>query len=473
MGGRLLKSLSANSSQLIVNQALGFGIFYLLSVHLDKNGFGGINFVLAILLAAFNILSCGIDQLVVKKIASGGSIPAVVSMFSAHVLISGLLFYAGLLAAYFLLPRQAGVCYLLLLVGMGKLLVYFSLPFKQAMNGAERFTVLGVMSVVSNLVRFVCLVTLSLIGHLDLFSAVIVFICGDAAELIVCVFLYIFNTKIPLTVQWDRRAYLALLKEAVPQSGVVIITSALARLDWIFIGLMVSAAKLADYSFAYKIFEVSSLPLLVVAPILIPRFARMFSNGNVQSIELFFLIRIEMVVAGFTGLLLAVCWTPLADVLAAGKYGSVNQHTIDILSLCLPFLYFNNFFWTIYFVQGRLKMIFVSFLLTFGVNLAGNIVLIPLMHNEGAALAFLLACISQAVYYFTHNTNPKLGRAWQPLLYGIAAMLISVVTVKLVAFSSPAAIALSAGSYSLLLMVTGQLKLKEDGGRLKNMLITR
>ena len=63
----LLNNLSANTLQLIINQLFALIIFYVLSTQLEKAGFGQINMVLAILLAVFNILSLGIDQLVIKR----------------------------------------------------------------------------------------------------------------------------------------------------------------------------------------------------------------------------------------------------------------------------------------------------------------------------------------------------------------------------------------------------------------------
>jgi O-antigen/teichoic acid export membrane protein len=124
-----------------------------------------------------------------------------------------------------------------------------------------------------------------------------------------------------------------LVKQSLPQVGVVLITSALARFDWLFIGFMVSAIKLAEYSFAYKVFEISTLPLLAIAPLLIPRFTQLFKDENYTGNNLKLLIRVEMIIATFTGLLLNMCWNPLIDQITGGKYGAVNSSTIFILSL--------------------------------------------------------------------------------------------------------------------------------------------
>src|ERR1700753_52784 len=100
MKSRAFQNLSVNTIQLVVNQLLSLGIFYFLSTGLDKINFGRINLVLAILLAVFNILSCGIDQLVIKKIAAGDDAKSVLSLYIFHVLAAGLVFYGLLFAGF-------------------------------------------------------------------------------------------------------------------------------------------------------------------------------------------------------------------------------------------------------------------------------------------------------------------------------------------------------------------------------------
>jgi O-antigen/teichoic acid export membrane protein len=458
MKGRLLQNLSINAVQLVVNQFLGLGIFYILSTGLDKRSFGEINLVLAILLAAFNILSCGIDQLVVKKIAAGDDIKSILSLYISHVFFTGLVFYGIILGVYLLVPAAGLVYWLLAFIGAGKLLIFFSTPFKQAANGMERFKMLAYMLVVSNFIRCFGLLWLSLAGWLNLHNIVMLFISGDAAELVFCVLIFTFSSKVPLAFKWDRTKYFALLREALPQTGVVLITSALARFDWIFIGLLVSAVKLAEYSFAYKIFEISSLPLLALAPLLIPKFTKIFSRKTVPGQELKLLARVEMIVAAFTILAINICWSPVIDSITSGKYGLINVKTIFILSLCLPFIYLNNFFWTIYFAQGHLKMIFRSFVIIFAVNVAGDILLIPFFKNEGAAFAFLAACIVQTIYYLKKNQVAELNAVWQPLIISLLCAILCGIVSKLLFHNNWIMIISSVSLYLLLLIATRQIR---------------
>jgi len=461
MKSRLVKNLSANAIQLIVNQVFGFGIFYILSIGLDKYNFGQINLVLAILLAVFNILSFGIDQLIIKKIAAGTEISSILSIYILHVLLTGLVFYGIILIGCYLFQSTNYTYSLLLLIGIGKLMIYFSTPFKQAANGLEKFKLLAYMSIGSNVFRCVGLITLFIFHHLSLCTVIIVFISGDLIELLCCILLFKRSIKTTFNLKWDGSGYSRLLRESLPQTGVVLITSALARFDWIFIGFMVSAIKLAEYSFAYKIFEIATLPLLAIAPILIPRFTKLFQQTNFRVNDLKLLVRIEMIVATLVALILNTCWSPLIDAITSGKYGSINVKTIFILSLCMPFLYINNFLWTVFFAQGRLKAILVSFIITLLVNVSFDIILIPIFKNEGAAFAFLLACVVQTIYYLKKNTVAGLTPTWLPLILCTAIALISGFAAKMLFTNWWLALPAAVVFYIIMLFGSAQLKLSD------------
>ena len=92
MRNRLIKNLSANTLQLIINQLAGLVIFYIISKNLDKDSFGEINLALALMLAIFNILSFGIDQIAVRKLASGDEPQNILPIYLCHVLVTGFAF---------------------------------------------------------------------------------------------------------------------------------------------------------------------------------------------------------------------------------------------------------------------------------------------------------------------------------------------------------------------------------------------
>jgi O-antigen/teichoic acid export membrane protein len=459
---KIIRGLSATTLQLVINQLFGVVIFYILSRELTKNNFGELNWTLAVLLTAFNLLSFGIDQILVKKIAAGGNISTLLSLYVLHTIITGLLFYGLLFLASLIFPEFFVHHNLLLLIGIGKLLLFFSTPFKQLVTGLQKYNWLLYMSVCSSVLRGLVLLFISLHGNTNIETVVIIFIAGDALELLVC---FIINKKIVKPgkfYKWNRQEYLLLLRESLPQVGVVIFTSTIARFDWIFIGLFVSDVKLAEYSFAYKIFEITTLPLLAIAPLLVPFFTIFFQQKkennfvSVQNVK--FLLRMEMVIAALTALLLNLLWIPLIDQVTQGKYGAVNIHTIFILSLCIPVLYLNNFLWSIHFAIGKLKSIFFIFAITFSINILGDVILIPFYKNEGAAVAFIIAVFIQYILYLRITDFPWLKNCWQPLLLCSFSALISGISSRYFFWSDWMVISFAVATYFLFLTATFQLR---------------
>jgi O-antigen/teichoic acid export membrane protein len=237
------------------------------------------------------------------------------------------------------------------------------------------------------------------------------------------------------------------MRESLPLAGVVLFSTAMARFDWIFIGLFVSAAKLAEYSFAYKGFEVASLPLQALAPLLLPAFARRLGAAPAAPApaatpaapaaapaahdpRLQRLLTIELCTAWGIFLLMNLLWSPWVDALTQGRYGHVNARTVFWLSLVLPVYFMNNFLWTIHFALGRLTWIFKAFVVGFVLNVAGDIILIPLYGNEGAAVAYLLAMLVQTLLYHKGIREVSLTRAWVTLLAGgaLAGLLLWAAT---------------------------------------------
>jgi O-antigen/teichoic acid export membrane protein len=385
------------------------------------------------------------------------------SLYAFHVLFTGGLFYGILLFGRAFFIHDNELYRLILLIGLGKLMVFLSAPLKQVSSGLERFKLLAYMLVMSNMARGTSLLILAFLHQVNIGTIIWVFIGGDVLELMVSFYLFRRYVVVPVLPAWKKAAYFSLLRESLPQVGVVLITSALARFDWLFIGFMVSAASLAEYSFAYKIFEISTLPLLAIAPLIIPRFTRLFKTDNHRQADFKLLIRIELIIAGFTGLMLNMCWNPVVDSITHGRYGAVNTITIFILSLCLPFMYLNNFLWTIFFAQNKLKMIFQSFLVTFGVNVAADLVLIPLYKNEGAALAFLLACLVQVIFYLANDSVGLKGSFYKLIICTACAFFSGLAAKMLFQNPWPAGI-ISVIFYGLSLLITMQLKRTDKEG---------
>jgi len=464
MKKKVIRDISASSLQVIINQLSGVLIFYFSSRYLFKQSFGEINWSVAVLVTAFNILGCGIDQITVKQVASGADAKKVLTLYFTHVLLTGALFYGLLLAACLFFPAFFRNHAVLLLMAVSQLLIFFSMPFKQVATGKEKFRLLLLMSTCSNLLKVIALAILG--NRLTINLLVYVYIISSAIELGFCVYITRVELKLPFRLKWDKTEYIALIRHSLPQLGSIIFNSAVARFDWILLGLMSTTVVLAEYSFAYKVFELSTLPLLIIAPLLLPRFTRFFSHASEEyqagkKQELLVVVRYEIIIASLTALVLNLAWGPVIDALTNNKYGKVNIQTIFYLSLAIPFLYMNNFLWSVNFAQGHLKKVFVLVGIAFFINLVGDIALIPFYGAAGAAIAYLLAIVIQSVFYVKTTAVEDLGRAFGSLFIIMGLAVASGLTSKYIFNNAWAALPAGICMFALLLVIFKQVKMAD------------
>src|SRR5258705_6390081 len=104
MSRKFITDISASSIQVILNQFLGLVIFFLTSRYLDKATYGEMNWSLAVLTFITTILSLRLEQMVVSRIAAGQNPGKMLTLFTGHIVFTGLLFYAILFSASFIFP---------------------------------------------------------------------------------------------------------------------------------------------------------------------------------------------------------------------------------------------------------------------------------------------------------------------------------------------------------------------------------
>ncbi|HEV7783247.1 MAG TPA: oligosaccharide flippase family protein, partial [Chitinophagaceae bacterium] len=260
MTPKLLKDVSASAIQVVINQSLGAVVFLITSFYLPKENYGELNWSLAIFAFANNLLSLRLEQIVVKKAATGPDSSKIMTVFLFHVFLSGIGFYMMLLMLHLAFPAFFSVHDLLLIVGCSQLLSFFSSPFKQIANGKERFDWLAAMSSVNNIARVILLPILIFFSQLTIDRVLIVFVIGSAIELLFCFLVTRFRMRIPLHRGMRLRDYGMLLKESFPQIGAAVLMAGITRLDWIFLGLFSTTVITAEYSFAYRVYELSPFP---------------------------------------------------------------------------------------------------------------------------------------------------------------------------------------------------------------------
>ncbi len=461
MKGKLVKDISAGTIQVIGNQALGIFIFIMISRYLDKEVYGALNWSLAVMTFATTILSLRLEQVVVRNVAAGDDPSKVLTIFSGHVFISGFIFFAVLLIGKFLFPAFYLEHNLLLLVSISQLFTFFSLPFKQVAAGKEAFGWMAAMSSTANLIRFISLSILVLFFKPTIREVISIYIFSALIELLVCIYLVQFKLKARLSLKWSINDYFTLIRESIPQIGVVFLNACIGRIDWILLGLLSTTIITAEYTFAYRVFELTRLPIVILGPILFSRFSRLLAKPentvlNDRSDELQLMIRVEMILATLLPLMMSIIWIPLVEFLTNHKYGAVNKTTFLILSLSIPFHYLINFFWTIQFSRNKLALIFRITAITCLVIVVGDFLVIPLYNARGAAVVYASAMVVEFLLYLKFSNFIAKQSIWKPLIACCGTALLTGYLMEMMDLSLLLKLPLAIILYVGLILITGQ-----------------
>ena len=471
MRKKLFRDISANTFQVMLNQVSGLFIFLITSRYLSKEVYGEMNWSLALLTFMTTLLSLRLEQIVVRRVASGDNASKMLTLFLGHTVFFGTLFYLVLLAGNFLFPSFFAKHTLLLILAISHLLSFFSSPFKQLANGKENFRMLTLLSVTSNFIRSIWLLWVVIYSTLSIEQLLVIYIISSLAELALSVYLVEYRLHIRLSSRWKIGEYFTLIRQSLPQIGTVFLNACIARIDWILLGFFATAVRTAEYSFAYKIFELSPIPLLIIGPVLLSRFSKYFSANPAASLgrqypEIGFLIRIELVLATLLPLVLNIIWVPLIDFLTQQKYGAVNKTTFLLLSCCIPFQYMINLCWTLHFAQDHLNLIFRITAITCLVIITGDLIMIPLANARGAALVYLLAMGTEYLFYLHYTVLPGIKKSWVSMGVCMSGALLCGFSVQYIQAGVTTRLLVAVTVYILFLLLTKQVR-KSDFRMLK------
>lgn len=430
---KFLKDVSSSTVQIGVTQVANLIIFYLISKYISKEDFGFYNWSVALSSTFIAILSFGMDLVYVKRVASDYKRKETISLHFFHSLFSGIVLSTAAFIICFTLPDLLNANYLFLLILINQVCFNVTNSIKLCLNGYEKFNYLALIALIANGIKVFLIVLLLVTKQFNLEFIIYAFILNYAMEFCVSYYLAQKTTNYIIIPQLNVKEYKAIITESLPQLGTVLFDSALARLDWILMGIIATSVKTAEYAFSFKIFEVSKMPYLIIAPILLTRFSKLFKKGekigDKEKKSLDNLFKTEMFIAMLIPVIVVVVWTDFFDLITDNKYGQVNQLTYTILAVCIPLHYTTNFLWTMAFTQGQLKHIFWITAITSVLNIGFNVFLIPIIGAEGAALSFLISTVLQVILYERITLQDRYKFRWRIL---ILTLFIGTVSVTLV-----------------------------------------
>jgi O-antigen/teichoic acid export membrane protein len=461
---KFIRDISASSFQTLITQVFALVIFYYMSKYLPKEDFGEYSWAAAVGFTLIAIASFGLDQVFIKRVASGDDVLTVSGMHLFHTLVVGIVLTAVIYAIRFVFPSFSDRHPLFLYVFISVAVINVATSFKLCLYGLEAYRNLAIQALVVNLLKLGAVLALYICNLFNIHLIVLSFIVTAVAELAMGYYLTAKSIRARVKPLFRVVEYRYFILESLPQLGVVIFDSALSRLDIILMGIMSTPVSTGEYSFVFKIYELSKLPMVMVAPVLLTRFSKILAHGNEVSperkrnIRLF--SRAEIFAIMVLPIILVCTWTPLVDHFTNGKYGAVNELNYRILAACVPLICIVNFMWTLGFVQGQLKATMLITASVSIINIVLNILLIPSMAGTGASVAFLITCIVQVALYLIFIRQDKikfdLPTAALLFVYAAIAVLCAFFATNSIIFRPLLALAV----YCVLTVVTGQLNYK-------------
>jgi len=400
---KLVKDISANTLQMLIIQGFSLIIFYFTSRYLSKNDFGEFNWSMAVGTALIALVSLGLDIVFVKRLASEQNALELSGIHFFHTLAVGLGMSSLLFVFNLVFPSFHENHPIFFLVFVNLCLLNIANSFKLCLTGLEVYKDLAILAFIVNVFKFSLILLLYFLGLFTILNVIYAYIVSSALEFFAGYYFVGKNLRIRVKPLLKLKEYKFFIIESLPQLGVVFFDSVLARIDWIILGILSTANATAEYSFTYRMYESSKLPFIIIGPILLTRFSKLFvepeliDDTNRKEIHAFF--KLELFVVMLIPLVLICVWSPLIDYFTNNKYGEVNELNYMILAACVPLHCIINFLWSMGFAQGQLKTIMFIILSSAGVNLVLDLIMIPYYDSLGASVAFLITTILQTFLY--------------------------------------------------------------------------
>ena len=214
--------------------------------------------------------------------------------------------------------------------------------------------------------------------------------------------------KLPALRLRFRPAFLLwLLKKSAPYALSIFLMSAYYRLDGFMIEQLLpnGATEAGLYASAYRLYEASNMIGLLFAGLLLPIFSRMLVQG--EAIAPLALFSFKLITLGALILLAGVLFYRTEIMQLLYDSGSAYSGRI-LLYLCFSFLAVAGTYvvGTLLVANGNTHQLNYVFAIGLGVNLTLNLLLIPTLRAEGAAMA---TCGTQ---FFVLTGELYIARRW-------------------------------------------------------------
>ncbi|OSZ79578.1 hypothetical protein CAP35_15405 [Chitinophagaceae bacterium IBVUCB1] len=398
----LLSKVFSSGLQAIAVQVLGGIFFILILLFLPKDESGAIAWANNVALVLTMALSFGMDQVVVRRIAASDRSDWAAPAYFFHLLILNIISFAILSSISLVASNNLGsgmnlLPWMFLVQG----LLYIAAPLKFFFNAKQQFKPYAIIAIISNTAKLFIGLLLIYYSNLTTANAIITLIACSLFELLALLLYIIIKRKFSFAFKWI--AYTKLIKESSAQFIAVLFDAIHARADVILIGIITTNAITAEYTLAYRAYEITKLPLTVIGPILLARLSRRFALSSTADTETKAKLQHILMLEGFLStmipLVLNILWSPLLDSMFDKKFGTVNAQVFLILSICIPLQFYINLLWTMCFSARKYRQISTIIGATAVLNILLNLAFIPIWQGTGAAIAFFITVVAQLIAY--------------------------------------------------------------------------
>jgi O-antigen/teichoic acid export membrane protein len=268
---------------------------------------------------------------------------------------------------------------------------------------------------------------IAVVGHLGFRGVVIGITGGYVAQAVVMMGVALTRG---VRVGYDRRAGGQLVRMALPLAGTLLINYLYFRLDVLLLSWIKTDADVARYGLAYRVLEgLMVLPgYLMLA--LFPTIARSADGDSRLSVTIGSALTVLEAIGVPLAALMAIFSPEIVVLLGGHKYASAAP-VLAILSLALFLSYVNGVFGNALMAMGRQRRLFWLASATLGVNVIVNLVLIPPLGPNGAAIAVVISEVVGVALvrrYYVQVAGPPASTAHRRIIAagGVLAVLAAV-----------------------------------------------
>ena len=226
---------------------------------------------------------------------------------------------------------------------------------------------------------------------------------------------------------WNPTFFLMILKKSLPFAILFLLMSFYNRIDSVMLERLlpegVGASEAGVYASAFRLLDALVMIAYLFSVILLPLFSKMLKNNeNItpivkSSFSLLFLFSVTSVV------LLECFRLPVMDLLYKEHVEESSAVFRFLIAGIIP-ISFTYIFGTMLTANGNLKLLNITAIAGIVVNMAVNLILIPRMQAEGAAIASLstqsVVAVLQVVIAFRQLKVPVNSLPlWQSLLFTV------------------------------------------------------